>query len=87
MVREKSIPQLEGRSETALKDLVQLEIRTSTKAAAEAMTADKAKGMYQTMENIRNFEDNVRRFFAQGLIPGFVHLYAGEEAVATGVCY
>lgn len=86
MVREKSIPQLEGRSETALKDLVQLEIRTSTKAAAEAMTADKAKGMYQTMENIRNFEDNVRRFFAQGLIPGFVHLYAGEEAVATGVC-
>ncbi|MFL2128623.1 thiamine pyrophosphate-dependent dehydrogenase E1 component subunit alpha [Ruoffia sp. FAM 26255] len=86
MVKEKSIPQLEGRSETALKDLVQLEIRTSTKAAAEAVTADKAKDMYQTMENIRNFEDNVRRFFAQGLIPGFVHLYAGEEAVATGIC-
>ena len=32
MVKEKSIPQLEGRSETALKDLVQLEIRTSTKS-------------------------------------------------------
>jgi len=86
MVKEKAIPQLEGRSETALKDLVQLEIRTSTKAAAEAVTANKAKDMYKTMEDIRNFEDNVKRFFAQGLIPGFVHLYAGEEAVATGIC-
>ena len=24
--------------------------------------------------------------FADGLVPGFVHLYAGEEAVAVGVC-
>ena len=86
MVREKAIPQLEGRSETAVKELVNLQIQTSTKAAAEAVTVDKAKDMYKTMEDIRNFEDNVKRFFSQGLIPGFVHLYAGEEAVATGIC-
>lgn len=86
MVREKAIPQLEGRSETAVKELVNLQIQTSTKAAAESVTVDKAKDMYKTMEDIRNFEDNVKRFFSQGLIPGFVHLYAGEEAVATGIC-
>lgn len=86
MVKEKAIPQLEGRSETAVKELVNLQIQTSTKAAAEAVTVDKAKDMYKTMEDIRNFEDNVKRFFSQGLIPGFVHLYAGEEAVATGIC-
>lgn len=86
MVREKAIPQLEGRSETAVKELVNLQIQTSTKAAAESVTVDKAKDMYKTMEDIRNFEDNVKRFFSQGLIPGFVHLYAGEEAIATGIC-
>ena len=86
MVREKAIPQLEGRSETAVKELANLQIQTSTKAAAESVTVDKAKDMYKTMEDIRNFEDNVTRFFSQGLIPGFVHLYAGEEAIATGIC-
>lgn len=86
MVKEKGIPQLEGRSETAVKELVNLQIQTSTKEAAEAVTVDKAKDMYKTMEDIRNFEDNVKRFFSQGLIPGFVHLYAGEEALATGIC-
>jgi pyruvate dehydrogenase E2 component (dihydrolipoamide acetyltransferase) len=34
---------------------------------------------------IRAFEDKVHELFAQGRIPGFVHLYAGEEAVAVGV--
>lgn len=86
MVNKRSIPQLEGRSETATKNLVQLEIQTSTKAVAESLSVDKATDMYKTMEDIRNFEDSVRRFFAQGLIPGFVHLYAGEEAIAAGVC-
>ena len=28
----------------------------------------------------------VAELFAAGKIPGFVHLYVGEEAVATGVC-
>ncbi|WP_198508517.1 thiamine pyrophosphate-dependent dehydrogenase E1 component subunit alpha [Bacillus xiapuensis] len=40
---------------------------------------------YKTMNEIRFFEEAVHRIFSQGLIPGFVHLYAGEEAVATGV--
>ncbi len=42
--------------------------------------------MYTNMTKIRMFEERVAEFFAEGKIPGFVHLYIGEEAVATGVC-
>ncbi|MEM7468618.1 MAG: thiamine pyrophosphate-dependent dehydrogenase E1 component subunit alpha [Pseudomonadota bacterium] len=41
---------------------------------------------YRTMKVIREFEDRVHVEFAKGGIPGFVHLYAGEEASATGIC-
>jgi len=41
---------------------------------------------YRKMVQIRVFEDLAGKNFAAGLVPGFVHLYAGEEAVAVGVC-
>ena len=41
---------------------------------------------YTQMRTIREFEDRVHDEFANGNIPGFVHLYAGEEASAVGVC-
>ena len=41
---------------------------------------------YTRMRTIREFEDRVHEEFATGKIPGFVHLYAGEEASAVGVC-
>src|SRR5271165_5205868 len=41
---------------------------------------------YRMMRRIRDFEERVHVEFATGEIPGFVHLYAGEEASATGVC-
>jgi pyruvate dehydrogenase E1 component alpha subunit len=41
---------------------------------------------YRMMRTIRAFEERVHEEFATGEIPGFVHLYAGEEASATGVC-
>ena len=42
--------------------------------------------MLSTMTKIRLFESELQKFFAAGKIPGFVHLYLGEEAVATGAC-
>ncbi|WP_373000198.1 thiamine pyrophosphate-dependent enzyme, partial [Lutispora sp.] len=42
--------------------------------------------MYRTMKRIREFENKAMDLFGEGHIPGFVHLYMGEEAVATGVC-
>ncbi len=38
------------------------------------------------MRTIRVFEERIHDEFATGEIPGFVHLYAGEEASATGIC-
>ena len=50
------------------------------------MTIPKEKliDMYRTMVRIRRFEERVVREFADGNIPGSVHVYIGEEAVATG---
>jgi pyruvate dehydrogenase E1 component alpha subunit len=42
--------------------------------------------MYGTMVKIRLFEKKVNELFLKGLVPGTIHLYAGEEAVAVGVC-
>ena len=42
--------------------------------------------MYRTMVKIREFEEAAGRLAEQAKIPGAVHLYVGEEAVAAGVC-
>jgi pyruvate dehydrogenase E1 component alpha subunit len=42
--------------------------------------------MLTKMHEIRFFEEKVFELYAQNLVPGTVHLYAGEEAVAVGVC-
>ena len=41
---------------------------------------------YKRMRTIREFEERVHDEFSAGNIPGFVHLYAGEEASGVGVC-
>mgnify|MGYP000916190026 CR=1 FL=1 len=50
------------------------------------LSREKLIHMYKTMKRIREFENKAGELFAEGSIPGFVHLYIGEEAVATGVC-
>ena len=42
--------------------------------------------LYRTMLTIRRFEERVVHEFSAGNLPGFVHSYIGEEAIATGVC-
>jgi len=42
--------------------------------------------MYKGMLEIRHFEQRVYYLFLEGLIPGTIHLYTGQEAVAVGVC-
>jgi pyruvate dehydrogenase E1 component alpha subunit len=51
-----------------------------------AIKKEKLTEMYRTMARIRSFEERVAKEFAAGNIPGFVHIYSGEEAVATGAC-
>lgn len=38
------------------------------------------------MLEIRHFEERVYDLYGQNLVPGTLHLYAGQEAVAVGVC-
>jgi len=40
---------------------------------------------YQRMKTIREFEERLHVDFGRGEIPGFVHLYAGEEAAGVGI--
>ena len=41
---------------------------------------------YKKMVLIRKFESAAKKLFEDNRLPGFLHLYIGEEAVATGVC-
>jgi TPP-dependent pyruvate/acetoin dehydrogenase alpha subunit len=42
--------------------------------------------MYRRMVMIRLFEEQVNELYTRALMPGLAHLYAGEEAVAVGIC-
>jgi TPP-dependent pyruvate/acetoin dehydrogenase alpha subunit len=42
--------------------------------------------LFRKMVRIRVFEQTVERLFLAGKMPGFLHVYIGEEAVAVGAC-
>jgi len=52
----------------------------------DGLDFDQAMALHRTMVRIRVFESRVQELFAQGKLPGFVHTYVGEEAIAAGVC-
>ena len=56
------------------------------KAVAEGMDVNLLLDLYRKMLELREFELKVQEVYRRGLLPGFVHLYIGEEAVAAGVC-
>ncbi|MGO4578474.1 thiamine pyrophosphate-dependent dehydrogenase E1 component subunit alpha [Cupriavidus sp. 2TAF22] len=43
--------------------------------------------VYRRMRTIRDFEERLHVDFGRGDIPGFVHLYAGEEAAGVGILH
>jgi len=49
-------------------------------------TPSEALRLYESMVLIRRVEERLRDDSAAGNLPGAVHLYIGEEAVAAGVC-
>lgn len=50
------------------------------------MEKSRSLEFYEKMVLIRKFELAAARLFAANRLPGFLHLYAGQEAIATGVC-
>ncbi len=57
---------------------------TSVPAAAE-LGAENRRELLRTMLRIRRFEEACAELYSASKIRGFLHLYVGEEAVATGV--
>jgi pyruvate dehydrogenase E1 component alpha subunit len=50
------------------------------------MKKDDLLRMYSQMLRIRRVEERLLEIFAQGKIPGFIHVSIGQEAVPVGVC-
>src|ERR1035437_9896583 len=52
------------------------------------MTYDKKflLSLYQRMSLIRKFEERVKFLFLEGVMPGTIHQYNGQEGIAVGVC-
>jgi len=50
------------------------------------LTSDQLLDVYRRMRAIRAFEEKLNDLVSAGKLGGFLHLYAGEEAVAVGVC-
>lgn len=72
---------------TALKSSAKPVVKVKPRNAVNAFPLGK-QGLlqaYRTMRTIREFEERLHSEFAKGEIPGFVHLYAGEEAAGTAI--
>jgi len=59
--------------------------QAATSQAAEVSTETLLQ-IHAAMHRIRAFEERMREMFLAGRLPGFVHLYVGQEAVASSVC-
>jgi pyruvate dehydrogenase E1 component alpha subunit len=55
-------------------------------AVAKGIGKEKLRWIYGRMYLIRAFEEKLHEDVSAGRLPGFIHLYAGQEAVAVGVC-
>ncbi|MGA1079148.1 MAG: thiamine pyrophosphate-dependent dehydrogenase E1 component subunit alpha [Steroidobacteraceae bacterium] len=51
-----------------------------------SLTREGLLQVYRRMKTIREFEERLHLEIQTGEIPGFTHLYSGQEAVAVGVC-
>jgi pyruvate dehydrogenase E1 component alpha subunit len=55
-------------------------------AVNQRLSAEDRIGLFRTMVRIRRFEERSLRAYQAKKIGGFLHLYIGQEAVATGCC-
>jgi len=58
----------------------------STETVASSLSSDQLLAAYRKMRTIREFEERLHVEIQTGEIPGFTHLYSGQEAIAVGVC-
>jgi pyruvate dehydrogenase E1 component alpha subunit len=61
-------------------------IATDRSKTDSGVAVEKWLRMFRRMQMIRLFEEQVNELYTRALMPGLAHLYAGEEAVAVGIC-
>jgi acetoin:2,6-dichlorophenolindophenol oxidoreductase subunit alpha len=76
---------MRGRDAKAGRSVVTSPPQTAT-AIPPLHSAEDGLRLLRCMTLIRSFEEQVRNLYYAGAIPGLVHLCAGQEAVAAGVC-
>ena len=54
--------------------------------SVQPLTNETVRDLHERMLRIRFFEEAAGRLFEANKMPGFIHLYVGQEAVAAGVC-
>lgn len=58
----------------------------STESLTTPVTRELVLDLHRRMVRIRRFEERAGKLVESGEMPGFLHLYVGQEAVAAGVC-
>ena len=58
----------------------------TTTGPSEIPAPERLVAMYRTMVTIREFEEKLYYLFLTEIMPGTMHQYTGQEAIATGVC-
>lgn len=53
---------------------------------AKGLSREELLKLYRQMVLIRRFEEKSAEQYSEGNVGGFLHLYIGEEAIATGAC-
>jgi pyruvate dehydrogenase E1 component alpha subunit len=59
--------------------------KDGSSAPGSQLSAEALLALYKKMVEIRLFEDAAQRGFRQGKVGGYMHVYSGQEAVATGL--
>lgn len=60
--------------------------RARARNLPEGLSVADLLGLYRKMQLIRRFELVARDVFRKGELPGFIHLYVGQEATGVGAC-
>jgi TPP-dependent pyruvate/acetoin dehydrogenase alpha subunit len=60
-------------------------MKTKNRSGGDTERHQRLLSLYRTMTLIRQVEQTLSRLFADGEVPGFIHLSVGQEAIAAGI--
>jgi TPP-dependent pyruvate/acetoin dehydrogenase alpha subunit len=61
-------------------------VESDKNMTAQPLAPEKLADAYRLMKTIREFEERMRSEYQQGKLPGFIHIYRNQEAIAVAAC-